>query len=677
MNYLHKFIIILILLIQPLTAEDTTANLDTNLLTKKEQKFIKKHPIIRFRVRPDLPPFEFSQKGIPSGIAVDYIKKSAQNIGLNIEFIINDDPLDVTHKKIQNQNGEYDTILFSVKNKERAKKSSFGIAYLSYPMMIISHNNAPNITSLKDLKNKTIVLEQGFLTNKWVKRDYPSIKIINVSNTKKALQMVNDEKAIAYIGNLGVTTYMQIFSGMDNLKVSAHSGYGDINYSFIAPKQWPELSSLLSKGFKEISSVEHSFIQQKWFSIQTIEKTDYTLLWKLSLGLISIILWIFWWNRKLTLEKDRTSKALIELQETQDKFNRYFELSLNLQLISTTDGIITELNSASKSMLGYEKDELIGNQFLDLTHPDDVEPTIEEMSKLVRGENVYNFENRYIHKDGHYVNLLWTSTTDTSNNLIYATAQDITRLRKVEIDNKAKEQILFQQTKLASMGEMIGNIAHQWRQPLSVISTGATGMKTQKEYGLLSDEIFMETCDAINNNAQYLSKTIEDFKNFIKGERTKKVFNLTDNINSFLHLVEGTIRTHDIKIIKDIQEDIKINGYSNELIQCLINIFNNAKDALIENDNKLIFLTTLIDKESVIIKIKDNAGGIDETILQKVFEPYFTTKHQSKGTGLGLSITHKLIVEGMNGTIKAQNTEYQYNDKSYVGAEFIITLPTK
>jgi len=227
------------------------------------------------------------------------------------------------------------------------------------------------------------------------------------------------------------------------------------------------------------------------------------------------------------------------------------------------------------------------------------------------------------------------------------------------------------------MGEMIGNIAHQWRQPLSVISTGATGMQTQKQYGLLTNEIFIQTCDAINNNAQYLSKSIEDFKNFIKGDRTKKEFNLIDNINSFLHLVEGTIRTYDIQIIKDIQEDIKINGYSNELIQCLINIFNNAKDALIENDNKLIFLTTLIDKESVIIKIKDNGGGIDETILRKIFEPYFTTKHQSKGTGLGLSITHKLIVEGMNGTIKAQNTEYQYNDKRYVGAEFIIPLPTK
>jgi len=96
-----------------------------------------------------------------------------------------------------------------------------------------------------------------------------------------------------------------------------------------------------------------------------------------------------------------------------------------------------------------------------------------------------------------------------------------------------------------------------------------------------------------------------------------------------------------------------------------------------ENDNKLIFLTTLIDKDNVIIKIKDNGGGIDETILHKVFEPYFTTKHQSKGTGLGLHITYKLIVEGMNGTIKAQNIEYQYNDKSYVGAEFIITLPNK
>ena len=194
--------------------------------------------------------------------------------------------------------------------------------------------------------------------------------------------------------------------------------------------------------------------------------------------------------------------------------------------------------------------------------------------------------------------------------------------------NKMIQEKLFQSKRLASMGEMIGNIAHQWRQPLSVISTGSTGMKLQKEFGTLCDEDFFKTCDAINNNAQYLSRTIDDFKNFIKGDRKKAKFNLSDELNSFLHLVDSSIKNHNINIILDLEKDIKIDGYENELTQCFINIFNNAKDILVEKEieDKFIFISAFIKEDDitvensnlqtrVIIKVKDNAGGISEDII--------------------------------------------------------------
>ena len=244
-------------------------------------------------------------------------------------------------------------------------------------------------------------------------------------------------------------------------------------------------------------------------------------------------------------------------------------------------------------------------------------------------------------------------------------------------DIKEKEKLIYEQSKMASMGEMIGNIAHQWRQPLSVISTGATGMLMQKEYNVLSDDEFEKTCKLINENAQYLSKTIDDFRNFIKGDRTKKIFSLEEDVKSFLHLVEGSIKNHNINIVLDLKDDIKIYGYENELIQCLMNIFNNAKDVLKEKeeDNRLVFISTYLKNDNVIISIKDNAGGIPNDIIEKVFEPYFTTKHQTQGTGLGLHMTYNLIVDGMNGTIEAHNVDYEYNGKEYVGAEFSISLP--
>ena len=242
--------------------------------------------------------------------------------------------------------------------------------------------------------------------------------------------------------------------------------------------------------------------------------------------------------------------------------------------------------------------------------------------------------------------------------------------------NKIFQEKLFKADKLASMGEMMSNIAHQWRQPLSMISTVATGTKLQKELNSLTDEEIIKNMELINKKAQYLSETINDFRNFIKGDRKIKTFILSSTINNFLHIVESSIKKDNLNIVLELDENISINGYPNELIQCLINIFNNAKDALeeVKEPNPLIFITTYIKNDNVIISIKDNAGGIPIEIISKIYDPYFTTKYKSQGTGLGLHMTYKLIDEGMHGKIEAHNVIYEHNDKIYKGAEILIIL---
>jgi len=240
-----------------------------------------------------------------------------------------------------------------------------------------------------------------------------------------------------------------------------------------------------------------------------------------------------------------------------------------------------------------------------------------------------------------------------------------------------KDKLLYEQSKMATMGEMIGNIAHQWRQPLSVISTCATGTMMLKELNDLTDDIFFKNMLTINKNAQYLSKTIDDFKNFIKGDRSKKNFNLKDVINSFIQLVEGSIKNHQIKLVVETDHNINMFGFPNELIQCFINIFNNSKDALndFNEEDRLIFIKVKEKKDDVVITFKDSAGGIPKDILTKIFNPYFTTKHQSQGTGLGLHMTYNLIVDGSDGNIQASNIHFKYNEKNYKGTKFTITLP--
>ncbi len=256
--------------------------------------------------------------------------------------------------------------------------------------------------------------------------------------------------------------------------------------------------------------------------------------------------------------------------------------------------------------------------------------------------------------------------------------QDLETKIKEEVDKNIKiQKQLFTAEKISSMIEMINNISHQWRQPLSIISTVSSGMLLKKEYGLLDDKEFRDNCIMIDNNVQFISKTIDNFRNFIDNDNNKKVFDLENAIEDFLNLVSALIANDHINIILNLEKDIKINGYENELIQCFINIFNNARTALNERkiEEKLIFILTSIEDNKVIITIKDNAQGISEEIMNKLFEPYITTKHQSKGIGLGLYITYNLIVDKMNGAIDIVNTVFTYNNKKYNGVEVTITLP--
>ena len=241
--------------------------------------------------------------------------------------------------------------------------------------------------------------------------------------------------------------------------------------------------------------------------------------------------------------------------------------------------------------------------------------------------------------------------------------------------SREKDTILAHQSKMAAMGEMIGNIAHQWRQPLSVISTAATGIKVNKELGIFDEATIIETMDAINESTQYLSTTIDDFRNFFKPEKDKKYFKISNVFNKTFSLIHQQFKNRDIDIIQDIK-NAQILGFENELIQVLINILNNSRDELINlsNQKKLIFLNSQIKGNKLIIKIKDNAGGIKEDVINRIFEPYFTTKTKNLGTGIGLYICEEIVVKHMQGSIEVKNSIYTHENIEYKGAEFIIIL---
>ena len=263
------------------------------------------------------------------------------------------------------------------------------------------------------------------------------------------------------------------------------------------------------------------------------------------------------------------------------------------------------------------------------------------------------------------------NATIKSQSLRILTIIDIT-------DIKRKENLLSEQTKLAAMGEMLGNIAHQWRQPLNIISITASSTKLKKELDLLTDKMLTDALKLISETTEHLSNTIDVFKDFLKEDKEKSLFNLSQNINNNIALIETILNENQIKMDLTLDDDIYIYNFSNEFSQALINILHNASDAFAskvkENELRLIKITTKKIEDCVIIEILDNAGGINKDIINKIFEPYFTTKHQYQGTGLGLYMTHKIIQSSMKGKISVKNDKFIFEDKEYKGAHFKITL---
>ena len=250
------------------------------------------------------------------------------------------------------------------------------------------------------------------------------------------------------------------------------------------------------------------------------------------------------------------------------------------------------------------------------------------------------------------------------------------KLNEYKSEINKKQTLLFQQSKMAAMGEMIGNIAHQWRQPLSTITTASSGMVLQKQLDALSDEFFYEASNKINASAQYLSKTIDDFRNFFSPNKVKTKFLLTNTFSTAFDLIQAQFKTKNIKIVKEI-ENVEVFSFENELIQALINILNNARDELlkVDDEDRYIFIDVYKKETNVIICIKDSAGGIPSEIINRIFEPYFTTKHKAQGTGIGLYMTEEIIVKHLHGELTARNKDFVYQNKSLRGAEFNIILP--
>ena len=254
---------------------------------------------------------------------------------------------------------------------------------------------------------------------------------------------------------------------------------------------------------------------------------------------------------------------------------------------------------------------------------------------------------------------------------IIATLTDITQeIEQIEA-NKEKDRILFQQSKIAAITDTLKNIAHQWRQPLSVISTITSGMKLQKELNILDDNEFNLSCDGIINNTNKLSTTIDNFTNFFNTDNNSTKFSLIEALENTQKFMNSILEKNSIECQFIYDSDIILDSNKNDFSQAILNILDNSVHALITVENiedRFIF----IEFKNNILQIKDSGNGIDKNIISKILEPYFTTKHQAFGIGLGLYIVNEFFVQNLGYKIDIQNVTYDYKNKNYSGLNFII-----
>jgi len=389
------------------------------------------------------------------------------------------------------------------------------------------------------------------------------------------------------------------------------------------------------------------------------------------------------WFYDITNEKNNENNLFktLELQTT------IFDNSGYLIIRTDENGLIKQINKEAQRILGYKAEELVDKQTPQILHlQSEVEQRARELSLEYKKDIPNTFkifstkadrdekderEWIYVTKEGKHLPVILSVTAlRDKDNKIYGylgISRDITQ-----------NKIMESQTKLASMGEMIGNIAHQWRQPLSVISTVSSGVKVKSEFGTIEESELLTDMDTITLQAQYLSKTIDDFRDFIKNEDDKEKTYVSKVIEKTMSILNSTMVNNGIEIILEINDDMIIEVYENQLIQALINILNNSKDAInekIKDDApKYIFITTKRIEDKLSLYIKDNGGGIDKKVIEKIFEPYFTTKHKSIGTGIGLSMTYQIITEHHRASIKVLNEAYEYKGEEFIGASFEIVF---
>ncbi len=667
-----------------------------SFLSKEEKNYISNNNIIKMCNILNLKPIEFYENEKIQGINIDLLNLIGKKINVKFENIIVKD-YQTAKKYLEDKTCDILPTIYQEKNLENIL---FTNPLLSYKLAIITQKGKPVVQDINEVLNKTMAKKYNSENLDILKNNYPNINILETKSDYDTFEAVNSNKVYYAIEALPVVTYYMSKYALNNIFISR---YTDIllTSQIAVSKDNKILFDIFNRAIEQISENEHNEIFNKWTNFSINMPFDYSIVWKISLGVFIILLIIAYrqsilnkHNKTLRLINNEIEKKNRQIAKQKELFEKLYNKSSDGVLLLKNKKI-TDCNEAATKILHYSKEELIGKYFYEISpkfQADGQSSNLKSINKINEAlkNGISSFEWMHTSKDHKklWIDIVLTSIEINNNLVIHTVIRDINKRkemeRKLEVltydleerikkeieKNKEKTAQLIQQSRFAQMGEMISMIAHQWRQPLTAITATTNNLLLKNILNKeVPKEILEEELNLITEYTQHLSFTIDDFRNFFKSDNEKVDSKIEDIIEKAINIIKTSFEAKDINLITNYKFNENINIYTTEIQQVILILLKNAEDALVDNEikNKTIEIITYKENDFAIIEIQDNAGGIASDIIYKIFDPYFSTKKAKEGTGIGLYMSKMIINDHCKGEITASNNQD--------GAIFKIKLP--